>query len=775
LKPSEKLLLAACRTGKVAMIGDGTRPATATDKNSVRAGFLRFLLLGGDDDAPVHEQGVRLKGAWITEHLAIEDTATVSGIDLKSCYFEQVLNLQGCSVAGSLFLQGSRVPGISGNRAVIRGGIFLSENFESEGAIWFVGSKIGGNLACDSARIGITDNTDKISIIVSQAKIDGAVRFCGGFHAEGRVALVGTQIRGDLVCHKGTFHNIHGYAIEADRAMIKGGVSFRDKFNATGTVSLDGAHIGGNLDCGGGNFSSAKVASLSAKNAIIKRDILLNNGFRSDGEVNLLAVRVLGSIVCSGGGFNSAYGGRALNADRCVIKGRVLLRNKFRAIGEVRFVGASIGADLDCDNAHFEIDCNNTDFEQGKKFSFNGKGMRVFGKFIFKTNNAVADASLESMTVGILDDTKDSWGNNLILDGFVYGSIAGGSFKEAKDRLKWLDKQPQSMSCTPPPKTDIRDHFVLWSQRKTTRLAEIFRAWIHFLAAPKNPTLDIGRDFRPQPWRQLQKVLRDMGHNEDARQVAIKYEDRLRYANLVGTPPRNWWLPIAWIYRKAIQWLHFCFGRLTGYGYRPFQLLLWFGFTWIISSAFYWWMALPPNNVFAPSNPLIFQNPEYASCLPPKKEGSYKPTANGISPAPSDGDATTHRPDDSKTIATVGAKYSDGSPENYGPRPKQLAQKPAIRSTTGNWYLCKLLRKEYSGFSPPAYSLDVMLPLVDLQQEKHWAPMIRTPKENWRAELISFDAEHTTRLIVWIQTLFGWITSLLLVAIVSGLTKRRED
>ncbi len=93
----------------------------------------------------------------------------------------------------------------------------------------------------------------------------------------------------------------------------------------------------------------------------------------------------------------------------------------------------------------------------------------------------------------------------------------------------------------------------------------------------------------------------------------------------------------------------------------------------------------------------------------------------------------------------------------------------------GNWYLCNSLREEYTGFSPLAYSLDILLPLVDLQQERDWAPMINTPTADWVQELGRMDSERLTRLVIWFQTLFGWVASLLLVAIVSGLTKRRED
>ena len=52
LKPAEQKLLEACRQGTGARISD-KRPETATDNNTVRAAFLRFLALGGDEQAPL--------------------------------------------------------------------------------------------------------------------------------------------------------------------------------------------------------------------------------------------------------------------------------------------------------------------------------------------------------------------------------------------------------------------------------------------------------------------------------------------------------------------------------------------------------------------------------------------------------------------------------------------------------------------------------------------------------------------------------------------------
>ena len=82
---------------------------------------------------------------------------------------------------------------------------------------------------------------------------------------------------------------------------------------------------------------------------------------------------------------------------------------------------------------------------------------------------------------------------------------------------------------------------------------------------------------------------------------------------------------------------------------------------------------------------------------------------------------------------------------------------------------------EYSTFSPLAFSLDIILPLVDLGQEKSWGAVIATPQPQVLKELLTLSPGHMVRWLVWFETVFGWIASLLLVGIVSGFAKRTEE
>jgi hypothetical protein len=60
LLPAELKVLEACAKGEIASIGKD-RPAQKTAENEVRGGFMRFLALGGDERASMHEKGLSWK------------------------------------------------------------------------------------------------------------------------------------------------------------------------------------------------------------------------------------------------------------------------------------------------------------------------------------------------------------------------------------------------------------------------------------------------------------------------------------------------------------------------------------------------------------------------------------------------------------------------------------------------------------------------------------------------------------------------------------------
>lgn len=546
------------------------------------------------------------------------------------------------------------------------------------------------------------------------------------FDSNGTVWLRGIQIGSVLQCSKGSFHGNGAEALVCDGAVINGDVFLDRDFNAFGEVRLSGAQLGGSLNCKDAFFSEAR----SLDDTPFNRTILNRLGNPPNG---------------------------VLTCDGVMIRGSVFLIGKFFAGGTVRLLGAKIDGDLDCHGATLLSSTNG--------IALYADGMEVTGAFHFYKLMAVKGiVSLFAVKVGSLSDDANSLSEvELRLNGFIYGSLAGISPTDAKTRIEWLDKQ----------------------------------------SASHKGLVNNGKYFKPQPWQQLQKVLREMGHIEDARQVGIKFEERLLEANLIGQPPENWDEPMASMYRCICRIFHCLFGWLIGYGYRPLSLFFKMIFVWLACGVFYWCVALYGDNgngVFAPSNPLIFQNTEYAACVPnscdsrvEKIKLAHAEPNEVLPPNNTVIDSAHYIISFTESLSNHIRKLFDIFRTNshlsidrklvvdseYATclakiEKSKLNNTPPVKGA-GNWYLCEKLREEYTGFSPLTYSLDLILPLVDLQQEHDWSAMIPTPKNSILDEFSAFSLKHITRLVTWFEILFGWMASLLLVAVVSGLTKRREE
>ncbi|MGY1448435.1 hypothetical protein [Pseudomonas chlororaphis] len=461
--------------------------------------------------------------------------------------------------------------------------------------------------------------------------------------------------------------------VQAPLVSIAGSLSIRQLFSF-GSINLLGAKIEGSLTLSESSIDGRGFAAIRADRIQISGNLNMRGGFSSIGDVSLAGITLNGQLNCTSCRI-IAVKDVSLAMDGSVIKGNVNLSTDFRSEGTVRLSGANIGGQLNFTGARL-------DGRGG--YALIAQSAFIAGSLIVKgLAIPLQKALLNNTKVRTLTDDAKSWGEGLQLDGFTYDFLSNGA--KAKTRLAWLDKQIPS-------------------------------------AAGTNGSKGEKSGFRPQPWRHLKHKLEEMGHADEAQEVGIAFERRLREVGSVGKRTAHW--------PRGFRWLgivpHVLYGALTGYGYRPMRLLAWILGIWLAFTTVYWYAAVE-QNVFAPSNPLVFQSDAYTTC---RKE--------------------------------YGEGWQKRSPDT------------PIPSGIGNWYTCDALRGEYTGFSPGAYSLDILLSLVDLQQEKDWGPITTTPSPNAWVEFWNWDWGHSIRFLVWLETLIGWGISLLLVAIVSGLTRRKE-
>jgi len=432
-------------------------------------------------------------------------------------------------------------------------------------------------------------------------------------------------------------------------------------------------------------LSGSRVPSINATGLKVEGDLRLDKEFLADGLVSLERAQIGGELNCSGGNFhNSTKGGYALNAEYARITGNVYLSGGFSSIGQVRLLGLAVGADLHCWEGRFRNACPDPIEKIYTSDALDLTNARISGGLLFgpltyhdvrrKAPIFEGSLSFQQAHARFLADDVTAWPqrkqkcengdvttNCIELDGFIYDTFAGLLLSvDAPTRLQWLERQR---------------------------------------------TIYLRKNFRPQPYEQLTKVLRAMGHDEDARIIAIQKQRRLHSALARRARLSK---PLVWAKRAT-------FGFLTAYGYRPFRLFSLLFILWLAAALFY--LKAGQEGIFAPSEPQVFLAEHLEPCRPPN----------------------------SSWTACLADITRGASPKSDLRRELQ----------------------EYPPFNPFMYSLDVMIPFMDLHQRRAWAPMVKEmPIAGVRLH------EWVPLAIVWAQALLGWSGALLLGAVLSGLVKR---
>jgi hypothetical protein len=236
------------------------------------------------------------------------------------------------------------------------------------------------------------------------------------------------------------------------------------------------------------------------------------------GAVSFMRSRIEGTLDLSGAQILDAADD-AVNLVEANVGGDVLFHDGFTTDGIVYARLAKIGHDLSFHGAEFRGD-GELDAERA---TIDGTFYWVDVKHTPKT---VLD--LENARAGAIWDDEASWPapGNLMINGFVYGDIAGGP-SDGPSRLRWLALQPP--------------------------------------------------EYHPQPFRQLATTLSAMGRDDGATAVRIAKEIAQRRFGHESIPQRAWsvmmQVTIGFGYKplRALWWIAGFVGLgtiLFGWGYR---------------------------------------------------------------------------------------------------------------------------------------------------------------------------------------------------------------
>jgi hypothetical protein len=402
---------------------------------------------------------------------------------------------------------------------------------------------------------------------------------------------------------------------------------------------------------------------LSADGIIVKGSMFLckdqhATGFYSEGEVRLLDAQIGENLECEGGAFVSGWKKNLDGDDSALNAERAEIK------GDV-FLSASEWQRL---VPYRGIVLRGT-FQAVGIVSFSGA--RIVGNMDLRRSLLTGtQLKLERATVGSMMFSKGHWPKpgNLFLDGFVYGRIADGP-ADADTNLTWIALQPQ-------------------------------------------------KPFRPQPFLQLAKVLREAGDDDGERQVLVAMEDRRWMAD---HPP-------------AISPIRLPFKVVAGYGYRP----LWAAWEIMGLSALGW---------------IIYRRSYLAgSIVPAEKDACGSFRANGMPP--------DYHPRFSPFVYSVENSLplvKLGQADKWQPDPRPLDASPVERVLPTSFSRTKATTVS------PRWRNSVLVAL-GLKADTNTRTTSRMAKFATSAKFV--------RLFLWIQILLGWLLATLFIAGVTGLVRK---
>ena len=241
LLPAEQEVVDGLSSGDFETLGDGLIPQSRSEERVIRAHFLRFLLLGGDDDCRPHEKGIRLRGAWISGVLDLEACRILRDCGLNDCHFDTAPILNS-AVIERLFLNNSWFPGLHAERLQARGGLYI-RNAVVDSEIRLINATLGGNVVCDGASFRAESGP-----AFNAEGIEARRLSFRGTSCIGAMILIGSDLGADLDCADFTVTAAGEVAVDARGAEIGGSVVLRGA-RVIGEVRFLAAKIGGDLDC----------------------------------------------------------------------------------------------------------------------------------------------------------------------------------------------------------------------------------------------------------------------------------------------------------------------------------------------------------------------------------------------------------------------------------------------------------------------------------------------------------------------------------------------
>lgn len=523
LLPTEVKAIEDCRKGKVCELGDGSRPKGPDPARTIRAEVLRALITGGVEGDPTHDRGVHIEGAYISNHLNLSMCRAKGLTGLFNCRFHNGIEAFEATFE-ALNLSGSELLDLMGQGLRIRSNLSFT-NATIKGPVSISAATIGGQLSFAGTRI--VSNTG-VAVAGEGVSIGSGAFFHQGFFSIGEINLARSTIRGTLEFQTANICNPHNKAINASGSRITSNVRLGDGSIILGEVDFSAAKIEGQIYVNNQGISQSQSYALNFQSAQLGMGAIVDN-ITTDNEISFATSSIDGQLGLSNLEVNNDDG-RAINLQKAIVRNDLIIGPCVNIGGEIRLIGADISGQLSLVNLNVN----------SKFYALNMQDMPRGNTFIIHklfSDKGIID--LSGAYVACLADDMVSWpeGGRVILNGFTYDRIAGAT--KAKSRLDWLARGDR------------------WRD-----------------------------EFFPQPYTQLAKVLRAMGHERAAKDVLVARDSKIAAEEWKRTRPKFGWSSDPWGLLKAVssRALAYASRLLIDYGHRPLKAIWSLLGLWIIAT-----------------------------------------------------------------------------------------------------------------------------------------------------------------------------------------------
>jgi hypothetical protein len=583
LSPHEHFVVERTNAGEIADFSAMGGPGGA--KPSVRAGFLRKLLLRIDPSWTIRTPGVRIKGARIEGVLDLTDCSGegLPALSLVDCEIPETVDLSHARLARVSFAN-SRMSRLVAIEAEIDGELNLcgvaplgAASGESLTAK-LRGARVDGDVLARDAKFARAVDSDDDALMLQGAEITGNLLLDGSFEAFGCIWLVNAKVEGGFSCEGATLLNrsedAMGQAVNADGARFD--TVLLRKAKVEGEARFCGAHIARDLDISeSASFRNEMGAALMLSNAEIGGQVfgdtvkiagmlwLQNTSIARN--LDLRGAEIVHRTSLSG----NAYG-RAVDATSMKVGGGAMLQGAnvkgelfladaridgYLAFGGGRYINPGAWA-IRAPNARVGSNLSFTLAENG--FAPHGQKTVVEGGC--KLDRARVGGRLGWSALELRGPGPDGARGAVFsfTDAVVDGAIEARALTTQQDAF--IDAVGASCAALD---DDVKAGWGAEAARlgldgfdygRIDSEGERWRARLGWLKRSRRD----GEKFSPQPFTHAAYTYARMGRREDARRVLLAQHDLRTLSGSAG--------PITWA-------LSSLFGVIAGYGLAPIRVV----------------------------------------------------------------------------------------------------------------------------------------------------------------------------------------------------------